>query len=450
MKLPQGFINKYQELLGDEANNFFKSFDLPSLSAYRVNPNKMTKNQLNNIDDEPVPYCSTGFFGKVNGKSIQHTSGQVYSQEPSAMFVGEVVDAKPGEYILDLCAAPGGKSTHIAGKMANQGLLVSNEIFKNRAKILSENIERWGSSNTVVTNESPDKLESFFPAFFDKILVDAPCSGEGMFRKDPDAMQYWNESYSSECANRQRHILASAVKMLKPGGKLIYSTCTFAPEEDEQIINWLLDEYPQFEMTPINKYPGMDDGRNEWSKGSNDVSDAVRLFPHHIKGEGHFIARLSWKADSRNLDKKNYKLFKPSRLTKEQQTLLSEFLNDTMPNYSIRNVVLFGDRLYDMPDGMPSIDKLNITKPGIEVGTFKKNRFEPAIGLALSINSSEVKNTIQISQDQWRQYVHGDVIKVDTEHKKGWYLLTCNGYSICFGKLVNNTVKNFYPKGLRF
>ncbi|BAP85603.1 23S rRNA methyltransferase [Paucilactobacillus hokkaidonensis JCM 18461] len=448
MKLPIEFIHKYQQLLGDEAKEFLASFQEKSYSGYRINPLKpdfvIDQNYLTN---EKIEYCDTGFFGSVNGKSIDHTVGYLYSQEPSAMYVGEVADPKPNERVLDLCAAPGGKSTHLVSKMNNEGLLVSNEIFKKRATILAENLERWGAKNTIITNESPEKLAPRFLNFFDRILVDAPCSGEGMFRKDPEAVSYWNIDYPLECANRQRKILASAMEMLKPGGTLIYSTCTFAPEEDEQIIAWLLTNYPTLSVEPIKKYTNMDSGRPEWADNNSELAKTVRLFPHHIKGEGHFIAKL--KLAGNDISNKN-QFQQTSKLTKEQVTLFNDFTQTVLNQINFNSLITFGDQLYSIPDGVPSLDHLSVIRPGLHLGTFKKKRFEPSFALALALDSSSVKNKIKITEEQWREYVHGDTIKLDHDLEKGWYLLTCQGHSVCFGKAVNRTVKNFYPKGLRF
>ena len=313
MKLPTAFIEKYRQLLGDEADAFLASFDQPSCSGFRINPLKNGQPTATiKTAQGKIEYVADGWFGKVDGKSLDHTAGWVYSQEPSAMYVGEVVDPKPGERVLDSCAAPGGKSTHLIAKMHDEGLLVANEIFRKRANILAENLERWGAKHAIVMNESPAELEKQFPQFFDRILVDAPCSGEGMFRKEPAGIEYWTPDYPSECANRQQKILSSAMKMLKPGGTLVYSTCTFAPEEDEQNAAWLLDNY-DLTMEPIQKYPGMDDGRPEWGNGNPELTKAVRLFPHHLKGEGHFIAKfrlqgdLSETAGSKPSAKKNKK-----------------------------------------------------------------------------------------------------------------------------------------------
>lgn len=458
MILPDAFINKYQRLLGDEAPAFLASFDQPSTGGFRVNPAKAAPTATLERAVGKVEYVPTGYRGPVDGKSLDHVAGAIYSQEPSAMYVGEVVAPQPGERVLDLCAAPGGKTTHLVAKMKDQGLLVANEIFRKRALVLAENLERWGTAQTVVTNESPADLEKHFPQFFDRILVDAPCSGEGMFRKEPAGIEYWTPDYPAECANRQRKILASALRMLKPGGTLVYSTCTFAPEEDEQNAAWLLATYPGLTMVPIKKYPGMDDGRPEWADGNPDLAKAVRLFPHHIAGEGHFIAKFqlaatgSEPAVSRQAKKKkkHRKSHQQDGVTKEQRQFFSDFCQWFMPDYQPHQLLTYGDQLYDLPAEMSSVEGLTALRPGLHLGTFKKRRFEPALALALAIDPAVTTRRIDLSTEQWRSYVHGDVLSGSAELSNGWYLLTCQGFNVGFGKLVNGTVKNFYPKGLRF
>lgn len=455
MQLPDEFVKKYQGLMGDEAGAFLASFDQPSHSGFRINP---LKNDVPTATVEKasgkVPYVPTGYYGQVDGKSLDHVTGWVYSQEPSAMFVGEVVDPQPGEKVLDLCAAPGGKTTHLIGKMKNDGLLVANEIFKKRAKILAENLERWGAKNALVTNESPAALEKQFPAFFDRILVDAPCSGEGMFRKEPAGIEYWSPDYPAECANRQKKILESALKMLKPGGTLVYSTCTFAPEEDEQNIAWLLDSYPQLQLETIDKAAGMDDGRPAWADNNPALTKMVRLFPHHQKGEGHFIAKLKNTAPAQEAPKKKKKRKKhqrnPHQLSPDEQALFAKFAHQFLPDYQPHRLITFGDQLYDLPVGIDSVAGLNVMRPGLHLGTFKKNRFEPALAWALATDPAETHQKLTIDLDQWRAYVHGDVLTIKEQKPNGWYLLVCAGHSCGFGKLVGATVKNFYPKGLRF
>lgn len=441
--------------MGAEANEFLAALNQPSYSGFRENPlkNDHPTSAINQSAGK-VPYVSTGYYGQVNGKSLDHVTGWVYSQEPSAMFVGEVVDPQPGERVLDLCAAPGGKTTHLIGKMNNEGLLVANEIFPKRAKILAENLERWGVKNAVVTSESPADLEKQFPQYFDRILVDAPCSGEGMFRKEPAGIEYWSPDYPAECANRQQKILASAMKMLKPGGVLVYSTCTFAPEEDEQNISWLLNNYPHLELIPIKKAAGMDDGRPEWADNNGDLKKTVRLFPHHIKGEGHFIAKMINKtpvaAPEKRKKKNKRKKRSIVRPDKTQLKLFEQFQAKVFPNYQPHQLILFGDQLYDLPLEEDKMAGLNVLRPGLHLGTFKKNRFEPSLAWALASLPDEAEQVIEVDEDQWRQYVHGDVINIVDNQANGWYLLVCNHHSSGFGKLVNGTIKNFYPKGLRF
>lgn len=456
LNLPEEFIEKYRRLLGDAAPAFLASFDQPSQGGFRVNPLKATPTATVDRATGKVPYVPTGYYGAVDGKSLDHVAGAIYSQEPSAMYVGEVVAPQPGERVLDLCAAPGGKTTQLVAKMKDTGLLVANEIFRKRAKVLAENLERWGTRSTVVMNESPAELEDQFPHFFDRILVDAPCSGEGMFRKEPAGIEYWKPDYPAECANRQRKILTSAMKMLKPGGILVYSTCTFAPEEDEQNLSWLLKTYPELRTVPIKKYPGMDAGRPDWADNNPALADAVRLFPHHIQGEGHFIAKLQNgdpQAAPAPIKRRRKKKRRQQRsgLDKTAQAEFAAVRDALFPDYQPGRLLTFGDQLYALPAGMPAdLDGMTILRPGLHLGTLKKRRFEPALAWALASDPATCPATLELSHDQWRQYVHGDVVSVEAGHPNGWYLLTCDGFAVGFGKLVGATVKNFYPKGLRF
>ena len=275
-----------------------------------------------------------------------------------------------------------------------------------------------------------------------------------MFRKEPAGIEYWNTDYPAECANRQQKIIASAIKMLKPGGILVYSTCTFAPEEDEQNASWILKNYSEMQMEEVKAYPGMDHGRPEWADGNPELAKAIRLFPHHIKGEGHFVAKFRYGTPvaEKPLRKKRRKKKHSNSyaLTKDQQELFTNFQDSVIPNYQPTRLVLFGEQLYDLPAGISEIDDLNILRPGLHLGTFKKRRFEPSLALALALTPTEAKKTLELSEEQWRQYVHGDTITIDKELASGWYLLVCDKHSCGFGKLVQKTVKNFYPKGLRF
>lgn len=452
MKLPTDFVNKYQKLMGkDEAEKFIKSFDQPTTPGFRINPLKAS--QPTDLDlSQPTEHCQFGYHGQVSGKTVDHQSGAVYSQEPSAMYVGKVAHPNLNEKVLDLCAAPGGKTTHLGSYLQNTGLLIANEIDAKRAKALVENVERFGMTNTIVTNTNPDRMAAQLPEFFDRILVDAPCSGEGMFRKDPDAIQYWSLDYPVECATRQRTILDQAVKNLKPGGELIYSTCTFAPEEDEQIIAWLVDKYG-FEIQPIKKYPGMDNGKPQWANDDQDLTKCVRIFPHHFNGEGHFIAKLK-KPESTD-DVKAPKRFRGiskniEMPSKEQNQLFNEFAKATLKQPNFKKLVVFKANLYAVPEETPNLSGVKISRLGLEIGEFKKNRFEPSYALALALHPDQVIRKITIDDDDWKKYVHGDTFKVDPKLQKGWYLLICKQQPVGFVKVVNGTAKNFFPKGLRF
>ncbi|MBM7544117.1 NOL1/NOP2/sun family putative RNA methylase [Weissella beninensis] len=448
MDLPKDFVSKYQKLLGTQAAAFFAAFDEPIKKGYRINPLKINQQLADTDRTASIDYVPFGYYGKVKGHSIDHTTGLVYSQEPSAMLVGEVARPKPGEKVLDLSAAPGGKTTHLASYLGNSGLLVSNEIFKKRAVILAENVERFGLRNVVVTNESPQKLAPLFPNFFDRIVVDAPCSGEGMFRKDPDAMQYWHQDYPKECARLQREILAAAVKMLAPEAELIYSTCTFAPEENEQIIAWLLKTYPALELLPIDKPANVDDGQPAWADNNPELSKTARLFPHHFAGEGHFIAKLKWHKPVMQTTPK----LVTSNLTCEQQKLWQIFATDNILTDLPGVLVTFGDQLYCVPKMMIDLKRLTIMRAGVHMGTFKKNRFEPSFALGLALTPLETKKQIEITEEQWRQYVHGETLTLTSAPVtgNGWYQVVVNGNGFGFAKVVGQTLKNFYPKGLRF
>jgi len=446
LNLPAEFITKYQKLLGDAAPAFFAAFDQHVEKGFRVNPMKPVTTAMKAKMTTPIPYSPIGYYGKVNGNALEHLAGAVYSQEPSAMTVGEVAKPALNERVLDLCAAPGGKTTHLLSYLQQTGLLVTNEINPKRVTALGDNVERYGARNTVITNETPAHLSKALPGFFDRILVDAPCSGEGMFRKDPDAMQYWTPAYPAECATRQREILTETVKMLRPGGHLIYSTCTFAPEEDEQMIAWLLQTYPEFELEPIEKVAGMVDAKPEWADGNPELAKAARLFPHLMRGEGHFIAKLVYHG---SVEPKEPRLVR-DELKPEQRQLWEKYTKQAnltdLPAWALQ---AHGDQLYGVPAMMPVTRRLKIFRAGIQLGTFKKNRFEPSYALALA-SADLALPSLAIDHQQWKHYVHGETFQLATTGTTGFTVLTCAGLPVGFGKIVGRTVKNFFPKGLRF
>jgi len=453
MELPKEFLSKMKDLLKDEYDDFLRSYEEPKIQGLRVNTLKVSIEEFLNINPfqlERIPWVNGGFFYQEEdrpGKHPYHEAGLYYIQEPSAMAASEMVDPQPGEKVLDLCAAPGGKSTHMAAKMKQQGLLLTNELYPARAKILSQNVERMGIKNAVVTNEAPSKLAERFPNFFDRILVDAPCSGEGMFRKDPGAREEWSLENVAACAERQSEILRYAAMMIRPGGRLVYSTCTFSPEENEGVISQFLNQDSRFEIEEIHVYEGFDHGREEWvSNGAENIEKTIRIWPQQVRGEGHYIAVLR-KAESEEPTKWKYE-----DGLKDQKQLKDffQFAKETLTYTPKGEFIIFGDQLYLLPDEMLSLKNLKVIRPGWHLGTIKKNRFEPSHALALSLKGDEVKNKWNLDKNspEILAYLKGESIKA--EGPKGWYLVEVDGYSIGWGKLADGVLKNHFPKGLRW
>lgn len=471
--LPEKFLERMQNMLGEEYPAFLESLSGKRYRALRLNPLKTRiqegKEKLP-FTLSPVPWTRNGFYYEEEeqpGKHPYHEAGLYYIQEPSAMAPvpclmeerASVVaiperqeehvsaaamperqeePATPGR-VLDLCAAPGGKSTQIAEYMRGRGMLITNEIHPQRAKILSENIERMGISNAIVLNETPESLSKRFIAFFDRILVDAPCSGEGMFRKNDNAGEEWSEENVALCAERQDGILDCAATMLKPGGRLVYSTCTFAPAEDEGSVSRFLETHPDF-----------------------CLEKEERLMPHKIKGEGHFLAVLhreggqlksaATAGTEKSLTLKDCREFLD--FAKEALTIPAEELTEG------KILLRFGEQLYLAPAETPSLRGLKVLRPGLHLGTVKKNRFEPSHALALFLKKEQAVQAINLTGDGTavRKYLEGqtltigegcDVEMADAALPKGWCLVCVDGYSLGWGKAAGAILKNHYPKGLR-
>lgn len=445
-----------QEMLGEEYEAFLKGYDKPRFHALRRNPLKIQKDEFLNIipfELQEVPWAEHGYYYENTdqpGKHEFHEAGLYYIQEPSAMSVVEYLEVKPGEQVLDLCAAPGGKTTQIAGFMAGEGLLVCNEIHPQRAKILSENIERMGVKNALVTNETPQRLSAMFPGFFDKILVDAPCSGEGMFRKNEEALEEWSADNVQMCADRQDEILEEVAKMLRPGGRICYSTCTFAPAENEDCMSRFITSHPEFHLVEVEKKGNMSPGNPKFANiPVEGLEKTIRLWPHKLDGEGHFIAVLekdgeldtSYKPVPQKGNEKPLK-------EKEYQEFL-DFQKETLKYPLEKECILFGEQLYAIPENMSSLKGLKVLRPGLHLGTLKKKRFEPSHALALSMKKEDVLRSwnLESGSREIKQYLSGQTFNAEGE--KGWYLILVDGYSIGWGKLAGGIMKNHYPKGLR-
>ena len=481
MNLPIEFEKKMKAFLGNEWEEFLYSYDNNRFQALRFNTLKVGKNKSVEEEiagimdklcipmDKKVTWANDAYYydeEKRPGKHPYHEMGLYYIQEPSAMSAAALLAPKPGMRVLDLCAAPGGKSTQLATYLGDSGLLVSNEINTQRSRILSQNIERMGIKNAIVTNEDSFVLASHFPSFFNAIQVDAPCSGEGMFRKLPEAIEQWSTENVAICAERQKEILDNAAVMLKPGGVIVYSTCTFSREENEDVIEHFLESHSDFTLEEME-----------------------RFWPHKVDGEGHFVAKLvrrggvnefdadyevceescnkvedtGLKADrktKKNKNNKNRKNETKPALTKENMKLLSEFLDETVSEDMaawIKNarLVMFGEQLYRLPDMEVDIKGLKVQRAGLHVGEFKKQRFEPSHSLALALKQSDVQNVVKLTCDdpQTTGFFNGQSVMLSdgqaAECKKGWALVCVDGYPAGWGKVNGAQVKNHYPKGLR-
>lgn len=469
ISLPKAFEEKMRALLGQEYDALAASYDKERTQGLRINTLKIeVKEALSRWEKafglEKIPWVKEGYYydgGTRPGKSPVHEAGAYYIQEPSAMAVVELLDPQPGDLVLDLCAAPGGKSTHIAQRLQGRGFLLSNEIHPARARILSQNMERMGVLNGVVTNEDSGRLAARFPDFFDKIVVDAPCSGEGMFRKDEGARLEWSPDHVTMCANRQQEILDNAALMLKGGGRLAYSTCTFSPEENEGSVQRFLDTHPDFQVERVKAYEGFGPGHPEWIPGGRaELSSTYRIWPHKLEGEGHYLAILKKEGTAKNRKRLSPPYVKDKAVLKALENFAESELVDMAPYVGqwSGHLALFGDQLYALPPEMTDYKGLKVQRPGLHLGTMKKNRFEPSHALALYVNSRQVRQWYDMDSDskEISSYLSGETIEVSTKetHRqvlkgKGWVLMLADGCSVGWAKLVGTTLKNHYPKGLR-
>jgi len=530
IKLPKEFEDRMQDMLKEAYPAFLASYENNKFQALRVNPLKVDKEvflEKTSFNLNVVEWEQNGFYYDSNnqpGKHPWHEAGVYYIQEPSAMAPAAYLAAKPGERILDLCAAPGGKSTQIASYMRGEGLLVCNEIHPARAKILSENVERMGIANALVTNESPQKLAEIFDEFFDRIMVDAPCSGEGMFRKNEDACEEWSLDNVKLCATRQDEILDCADTMLRPGGRIVFSTCTFAPAENEGSIYRFLQRHNNYDVVEVPIYEGMETGVPDWAVQYQDLNNSmtelsenteehllieelkedkmkqiaktIRLWPHKLRGEGHYLAVLQKQGEvpqgyegflkygyeqgvtvegfavlNGKGDKKSFrenkddlkgtrgKNVRGNKKVQESKNTVNGFqafldfqketLQINLLDKENAGLFAFGEQLYLLPKGMPSLHGLKVLRPGLHLGTMKKDRFEPSHALALYLKEQDAKNAmrLQATDSEVAAFLNGQTLQYEGE--KGWYLIVVDGYSLGWGKLAGTIMKNHYPKGLR-
>ncbi len=472
VKLPKQYKERIKWQLGNEYDRYLECFQEAFHGGLRVNTLKISPQdflQVSPFSLENVPWIENGFYypeGEQPAKHPFYFAGLYYLQEPSAMTPANLLPVCPGDRVLDLCAAPGGKSTELAAKLCGKGVLISNDISNSRAKALLKNIELFGIRNAVVVSESPAKLSGYFEGYFDKILVDAPCSGEGMFRKSPVIIKNWEQYGTDYYYDLQKQILPEAVRMLKPGGYLLYSTCTFSPQEDEGTVQYVLDRFSEMELVPAKPfsnnpkidsndpvwtpdYSGMECGRPDWIKdGSPELERTLRLWPHKLKGEGHFIALFRKKTEEVfSCSSQEILKEKPIKLSAKAEEFL-QLLHFALPK---ERLYIREDKLYLLPEGLPELSGLRILRSGLLLGEMKKNRFEPSQALANALKKTDYDNyyNMDIEDPDVIRYLKCESIEPKQLLLEGFVLVCAGGYPLGWAKYKNGNLKNKYLPGWR-
>lgn len=448
MNLPEEFSVRMKNILGDEFEDYLKALNETPVRAFRVNTDKISVEdfgKINPFKTEKIPYVENGYYftDEKIGNHPFHHAGMIYVQEPGAMAPAECVEIEPDWRILDMCSAPGGKSTQLKNKLGAEGLLVSNEIIPSRCKILTGNVERLGLKNTVTTCMDTKKLAKVFPATFDLVMVDAPCSGEGMFRKEEIALSEWSAENVENCAVRQKEILGNAVKTLKNGGYIVYATCTFSLEENEKVVDWFLDNYPDFELVKVRKIVEENTCDGLFFSGCKceNINYTRRFYPHKNRGEGQFMAVLHNKNTL-------YNSVNPSRKSKEKvDKILLDFLNDTLENYDENKIVMNKNTpVYFTPDF--SVGNATVFSCGITIGEIRKNYIQPHHQFFMGLGDMfKRKIDLAVDSENLKKYLHGE--EFETTCENGWAVVTVAGCALGGVKVVNGRAKNHYPKGLR-
>lgn len=474
MNLPDYFEKMFEHLMdAGEYTLFRNSFNEKRVMGLRLNTLKTDPVSFENLFDgelTPIPWIPEGYYYEdmAPGKHPYYHAGLYYIQEPSAMMPAQALSPMPGERVLDLCAAPGGKTTHLACMMKNAGLIVSNDISPKRVKALVKNVELMGITNALVVNETPERLARAFPEYFDKILLDVPCSGEGMFRKEREAVQSYSRYKSAECIAMQREIFGHAYAMLRPGGTLVYSTCTFNPDENERNMAFFVKQY-HLEPQCMENYPGWERSRGEWSgEDSALFSSGLRLWPHKARGEGHFVFRLKKPGNPSNSSRRNHESedgrFSETRLNTghapgetvctgpEAEHALEAFRAFEQENMNTFLDGVFHIRensLFRLPPAMPRVSGLRWEKAGLYLGEYVKERFEPSASLAVAMKMNDFRRVLNLSAQDHRviRYLKGETLLRDGE--KGYTAVCVDGFPLGWAKQDSGTLKNLYPKGWR-
>ena len=461
IELPKAFIEEMKELLGEEYPAYLATYERPVRQGLRINLQKLTQEKWEALDPfgcEPVPWIQNGYYtekeeGEEKGfgpsRHPYYYAGLYYIQEPSAMTPASRLLVKPGERVLDLCAAPGGKATELGCRLAGQGFLVANDISNSRAKALLKNLELTGLPNYYVTSEDPEKLRGCFPEYFHKILIDAPCSGEGMFHKEPQMARYWEEKPPAYYAGIQKRLILQGADMLRPEGMLLYSTCTFSKKENEEVIAFLLKERPDMETIEPEPYKDFSKGfslEDETEEINRQLEKCIRLFPHKISGEGHFAALLRKKgkpAEEKPAKEKSISLPLP----------VQDFLKMVTMDFSGGTFKMEGERVFFLPEG-GKMPRLRYLRTGLYLGDVKKNRFEPSQAFAMALSPETFDSCIDLSSKDIRtlKYLKGETIDtsdLSAARKKGWQLVCVDGFALGWGKLNGGILKNKYYPGWR-
>ncbi|MCS6844392.1 MAG: RsmB/NOP family class I SAM-dependent RNA methyltransferase [Caldilineales bacterium] len=471
--LPLTFLARMADLLDEEFPTFLAALSRPPVAGLRVNTLKLSVAEFLALcpwELKPVPWCDTGFLLPPTHTASTYPlydAGLYYLQEPSTMAVATLLAPRPGERVLDLCAAPGGKATHIAALMADQGVLVANEVEPDRAAILARNLETWGARHALVLSETPERLAERWPEAFDRVLVDAPCSGEGMFRKSEQARYHWSEAHVAGCALRQQDILDAAAALVRPGGLLAYATCTFAPEENEGVVWRFLQSHPDFDLEEPAPLPGLDRGRPAWAfwpptqeevapaalpdARAEALSRTARLWPHRTEGEGHFVALLRRRDGA---PRREWRSAAASELTSRERAALAAFWEPTvglpLPERLLVRSSGEESEVYALAEDAPDVRGLRALRPGWLLGTLRKGRFIPAHALALGLRRCEALQRLDLplGSEEVARYLRGEPLP--SSGADGWVVVCVEGFPLGWGKRVSGLVKNHYPKALRW
>ena len=454
MQIPDDFWTKMQGLLGTEFEAFRATFEQPVHRGLRVNTLKVSAEDFSR--KRPFALEAVGDFEPTGfrvmdesqpGRHPYHAAGLYYMQEPAAMTVGALLRPQPGEWVLDLAAAPGGKSTHIASLLGNEGLLVANDIDRKRVRFLTENLGRWGAKNTIIANSPPEQLARAWGAVFDRVLLDAPCSGEGMWRRL--GQLEWSEGMVAACARRQAGILESAVKLVRPGGVLMYATCTFSVEENEGVIGRFLDAHPDFELISLPRFEGFAPGLGA------DFAGAVRLWPHRFRGEGHFVVGMRRLGDGESgrfgrLTSGDWRSLNTQYAIGDLR-LWREFAREVLQvDWDEGRLGVWNGRLLLLPEAMLDTKGVRLVRLGVELGELRRGYFKPGHQLALTLGPEEVGAVVDFDLEDERvgAYLAGADVPI-REEVRGWVLVRVAGFGIGWGKGVNGRLKNHYPHAWR-